>query len=48
MSDVEIPYAYLDDLTVQAKRAISRAAHELYPGVALSLVEDPDSVLLSP
>lgn len=48
MSDIEIPYAYLDDLTVQAKRAISRAAHELYPGAALSLVEAPDSVLLSP
>ena len=45
---IEIPYAYLDTLTVQAKRAISLAAHELYPGSALALVESPESVLLSP
>lgn len=46
----EIPYAYVNDLTLVAKRAISLTAHgpRLFPGERLKLVQDATSPLLSP
>lgn len=45
---IEIPYAHLSVLTRKAKQMLSLVAHELYPGDLLKLVDDPESILLSP
>ena len=41
-----IPYADIDNLTAHTRRSIATVAHQVFPGASVSLVEDPESILL--
>ena len=45
---VEIPYAHISALNWEAKNTLSVAAHKLFPGEKIKLVEDSTSPIYSP